>query len=99
MSSNTARMNRFRRMCALLGARPLFAFFALLVASFQVCGQGSNGEILGAVTDQSGGNCGGATVTFTDVARGISKTMTTDQAGEYVASDLTPGTFTVRVES
>src|SRR6202045_4778151 len=99
MISNTARMSRFRRMCASLGARPLFALFALLVASFQVCGQGSNGEILGAVTDQSGGNVVGATVTVTDVARGISKTVTTDQAGEYVASDLTPGTFTVRVES
>src|ERR1700722_4787956 len=99
MISNTARMNRFRRVCALIGARPLFALFVLLVASFQVCGQGSNGEILGAVTDQSGGNVVGATVTVTDVARGISKTVTTDQAGEYVASDLTPGTFTVRVES
>src|ERR1700688_290584 len=99
MISNTARMNRFRRVCALIGARPLFALFVLLVASFQVCGQGSNGEILGAVTDQSGGNVAGAMVTITDVARGISKTVTTDQAGEYVASDLTPGTFTVRVES
>src|SRR6202790_1180232 len=99
MISNTARMKRFRLKRALIGARPLFAIFALLVASFQVCGQGSNGEILGAVTDQSGGNIVGATVTVTDVARGISKTLATDQAGEYVASDLTPGTYTLRVEA
>jgi len=99
MISNTARMKRFRSIRTLIGVRPLFALLALLAGSFQVCGQGSNGEILGAVTDQSGGNVVGATVTITDVARGISKTLTTDQAGEYVASDLTPGTYTVRVES
>src|SRR6202166_2722017 len=99
MISNTARMKRFRSIRALIGVRPLFALLALLAGSFQVCGQGSNVEILGAVTDQSGGNVVGATVTVTDVARGISKTLTTDQAGEYVASDLTPGTYTLRVES
>lgn len=99
MISNTARMKRFRRMYALMGVRPLFALLALLAGSLQVCGQGSNGEILGAVTDQSGGNVVGATVTITDVARGIPRTLTSDQAGEYVASDLTPGTYTVRVES
>src|SRR6202140_868197 len=99
MISNTARMTRFRSIRALMGVRPLFALLALLAGSFQVCGQGSNGEILGAVTDQSGGNVMGATVTITDVARGVSKTLTTDQAGEYVGSDLTPGTYTVRVEA
>src|SRR6202049_3572162 len=99
MISNTARMKRFRSIRALIGVRPLFALLALLAGSFQVCGQGSNGEILGAVTDQSGGNVVGATVTITDVARGVSKTLTTDQAGEYVASDLPPGTYTVRVEA
>src|ERR1700719_907027 len=99
MMSNTARMNRFRLIRALIGIRLLFAFLALLTGSFQVCGQGSNGEILGAVTDQSGGNVVGATVMVTDVARGIPRTLTTDQAGEYVASDLTPGTYTVRVEA
>src|ERR1700692_1246682 len=99
MISNTARMKRFRSIRALIGVPPLFALLALLAGSFQVCGQGSNGEIVGAVTDQSGGNVVGATVTITDVARGVSKTLTTDQAGEYVASDLTPGTYTVRVEA
>src|ERR1700680_2729792 len=99
MISNTARMKRFRSIRALVGVRPLVAVLVLLAGSFQVCGQGSNGEILGSRTDQSGGNVVGATVTVTDVARGISKTLTTDQAGEYVASDLTPGTYTLRVES
>src|SRR6202047_1888459 len=99
MISKTVRMKRFRSIDALIGVRPLFVLLALLAGGFQMYGQGSNGEILGAVTDQSGGNVFGATVTITDVARGIPRTLTTDQAGEYVASDLTPGTYTVRVES
>jgi hypothetical protein len=99
MISITVRMKRFRSIKALVGVRPLFALLVLLAGSFQVRGQGSNGEILGEVTDPSGGNVAGATVTITDVARGVSKTSSTDQAGEYVASDLTPGTYTVRVEA
>jgi Carboxypeptidase regulatory-like domain/TonB dependent receptor len=99
MSLNTPRLKEFRPTRSSMGVRALFALLALLVGSFQVHGQGSNGEILGSVTDQSGGNIVGATVTITDVARGIPRTLTTDQAGEYVASDLTPGTYTVRVES
>jgi hypothetical protein len=92
-------MKRFRLIRAFLGVRPLFALLGLLAGGFHLYGQGNNGEILGAVTDQSGGNVVGATVTITDVARGVSKTSSTDQAGEYVASDLTPGTYTVRVEA
>ena len=99
MISKTVRMKRFRSINALIGVRPLFVLIALLAGTVQVSGQGSNGEILGTVTDQSGGNVFGATVTITDVARGIPRTLTTDQAGEYVASDLTPGTYTVRVEA
>ncbi|MDQ1408336.1 MAG: hypothetical protein QOJ41_71, partial [Acidobacteriaceae bacterium] len=99
MISNTARTKRLRPMDALRGVRPLFALLALLAGGIQVYGQGSNGQIMGAVTDQSGGNVIGATVTITDVARGIPRTLTTDQAGEYVAGDLTPGTYTVRVEA
>ncbi len=49
--------------------------------------------------DQSGGAIAGATVTVTDVARGISRALTTDGAGQYIANDLTPGTFTVRAEA
>src|SRR3984893_15553737 len=87
MISKTVRMKRFRSINALIGVRPLFLLLALLAGTIQVSSQGSNGEILGTVIDQSGGNVFGATVTITD------------QAGEYVASDLTPGTYTVRVEA
>jgi outer membrane receptor protein involved in Fe transport len=57
------------------------------------------GRILGGITDQSGGVVAGATVTIRDVQRGVSRTLTTDEAGEYNAPSLLPGTYTVRSEA
>jgi len=37
-------------------------------------------------------------VTVTDVARGVARSLTTDGAGQYVATSLNPGTYTVRAE-
>src|SRR5216683_242157 len=86
--------------CASLAkvARVLAVVCALLLATVAAYPQGSTGRILGVVTDQSGGNVGSATVTITDVARGVSQTLTTDADGAYVAVNLLPGTYTVRVE-
>src|SRR5467141_4903576 len=69
-----------------------------LLASAAAHPQGSTGRILGVVTHQSGGNVGDATVTITDVARGVSQTLTTDSDGAYVAVNLLPGTYTLRAE-
>jgi hypothetical protein len=60
--------------------------------------QGSTGRLLGVVSDQSGGFVANAKVTITDVARGVSQTLTTDSDGAYVAINLLPGTYTVRAE-
>ena len=59
----------------------------------------ANGRILGAVTDQSGAVIAGAKVSIIDTQRGLARTLTTDQAGEYNAPTLIPGTYTVRVEA
>ena len=77
----------------------LFAVCVSLLASLPIFSQANLGRILGAVTDQTGGVMAGATVTVLDVQRGISRTLSTDGAGEYNAPNLTPGTYTVRVES
>jgi len=60
--------------------------------------QGNTGRMLGVVTDQSGGNVAKATVTITDVARGVSQTLTTDSDGANVAINLLPGTYSLKVE-
>jgi len=54
------------------------------------------GRISGLVTDTSGGAIAGATVSVTDVERGITRTVTADESGTYAAPNLIPGTFSVR---
>jgi hypothetical protein len=80
----------------------LTPILAIVCVALLFCGaaypQGNTGRILGVVTDQSGGYVAGAKVAITDVARGVSQTLTTDSDGAYVAINLLPGTYTVRAE-
>jgi hypothetical protein len=61
--------------------------------------QTTTGRVLGTVTDQTGASVAGASVTITDVQRGITRTVTTDSAGAYVAPNLEPGVYDVKIES
>jgi len=84
-------------------SKKIFSLVAIVIVGLLVCdssfAQGNLGRIAGAVMDQSGGAVAGSTVTVTDVQRGISRTLVTDEAGEYVAPNLQPGTYTVRSEA
>src|SRR5580704_1924706 len=59
---------------------------------------GDVGSIVGSVSDKPGGALSGATVTVLDTQRGVTRTLTADDAGQYSAPNLTPGTYTVRAE-
>src|ERR1700735_5133606 len=59
--------------------------------------QVNTGRILGTVTDQTGGVIAGAMVTVTNTQTGVARNLVTDDAGEYNAPNLLPGTYTVRV--
>lgn len=72
---------------------------ALLLFCIPAYSQVNLGRISGTVTDQTGGAVAGATVTVLDVARGVPRVLTTDNAGAYSAPNLIPGAFTVRVEA
>ena len=61
--------------------------------------QAAVGTILGGVFDSTGGAIAGAKVTITDVARGTTRELTTDDTGEYTAPSLLAGTYTVRAEA
>jgi hypothetical protein len=88
-----------RFKCVSLKPRYLLSFgLALLLTCPALLSQGSTGRILGGVTDQTGGNVAGATVTITDVQRGSPRTLITDNDGEYIALDLLPGIYMVRAE-
>jgi hypothetical protein len=80
-----------------------FVFWLVLglgvIGSFQASAQSTAGRVLGTVSDKSGAAISGATVVISDLQRGTSRTLTTDTAGEYVAADLPPSTYKVRVEA
>jgi len=71
----------------------------VLLFSASLFAQGSFGRILGTVTDQTGAVVPGAAVTVIDTERGLTRSLTTDAAGEYNAPNLIPGNYTVRVEA
>jgi len=93
---NINRLGRSGGFIKAIGLLSLIAF--ALVFCVPVFSQVSSGRISGNVHDQTGGVVTGATVTILDVARGISRPLTTDQAGEYSAGNLTPGAYTIKVE-
>jgi hypothetical protein len=80
-------------------AQSLGGVFAVLLLCLPAFSQGSYGRILGTVSDQSGGVVSGATVSVIDTERGVTRTLTTDEAGAYNAPNLTPGNYTIRVEA
>jgi hypothetical protein len=90
------RSNSDSKNVAFLGSLLLFSLFLLCRPAFS---QVNLGRILGGVTDQSGGAMVGAKVTVVDVARGITRSLITDGAGEYAVPSLTPSTYTVKVEA
>lgn len=77
----------------------LAAAIGFLLICTPLFSQTTEGTIQGSVVDQSGGAVAGAKVTVVDPARGTSRPLVTDSAGQYQAGNLTPGIYTVRVEA
>src|SRR5438094_312784 len=73
-------------------------WFAIFLTSIPSFSQRNTGRILGNITDASGALIPGASVTITNVERGTSRTLITDEAGAYNAPSLLPGTYLIRAE-
>jgi hypothetical protein len=58
----------------------------------------ANGRIFGSITDPSGAFIPGVSVTITDIERGTSRSVTTDESGAYNAPSLALGTYRIRAE-
>jgi len=69
----------------------------LLLLSSVALAQFEKGIIAGTVTDPSGAVVVGANVTVTGVGTGAVRTATTDNAGSYSVTNLSPGTYQVKV--
>src|SRR3989449_10759361 len=70
----------------------------VLLFSFALSAQGNFGRILGSVKDSTGAVVPGASVSIIDKDRGLARTLTTDEAGQYNAPNLIPRTYTGRAE-
>jgi hypothetical protein len=71
---------------------------ALVLLCSPVLAQKDTGSIVGTVKDASGAVVTGASVQVTDTERGQTFQATTNASGEYVASPLRVGKYTVTVE-
>ncbi len=76
----------------------LFWVSLFLTLSSPLWAQKDAGAIVGLVRDPSGAVVTGARVIVTDVDRGIEMALSTDGQGEYVASPLKIGRYSVTVE-
>ncbi|MGA7589497.1 MAG: carboxypeptidase-like regulatory domain-containing protein, partial [Candidatus Sulfotelmatobacter sp.] len=84
---------------ARVASRICLILFTICALNLSALSQSTTGRILGNVSDSSGAAVAGATVVVTDVQRGTSRVLTTDQAGAYAAPDLAPSTYKIRVEA
>ena len=69
----------------------------LLTGMMYAQGVGASGDLKGTVTDPSGAVVTNATVTATDVAKGIKHTVATDNNGQYRLTGLPPASYSVSV--
>src|SRR5467141_811226 len=86
------------------GAWMMMGYVAALVIVFlagaaRVVAQGAGGTILGVVTDPSGSAVATGTVTIRNAGTGVDRTVSTNADGLYVAPNLIPGTYEVRVSA
>src|ERR1041385_4866879 len=61
--------------------------------------QVNTADITGRITDQQGNVVSGATVTAANKGTGASRTVTTNDAGEYTITQLPPGKYDLSVEA
>jgi len=75
------------------------AFFLLTFVSQGAFAQLDQGSITGTITDSSGANIAGATVTLTNVNTGLTFSRTTNGAGEYTFTPLKIGDYKLKVSA
>ena len=79
-------------------ARVWLVVFLCFLLTLPALSQKFTGIIRGAVTDQSGAVVPGAEVTIKNDATGETRTVTTNDQGEYVAPELAAGVYTITIK-
>src|SRR6476660_6558739 len=75
-----------------------FALILIVTLATVVSAQTFRGSILGTVTDPNGAVVSGAKVSAKNLATGLERSTTTDDAGNYTVAELPIGPYEVRVE-
>src|SRR5512134_1431424 len=75
------------------------AFAIIALVSSPVIAQEFRGAISGKITESSGAAVPGAKISVTNLATNAVVNATSNEAGDYAALYLTPGTYTVAVEA
>src|SRR3984885_246453 len=78
---------------------PLLLICACLLLNVRaVHGQNTTGSITGRLTDPTGAVIAGAKVTVRNLGTGEVRTLTTDASGDFTATLLLPGHYSVTAE-
>jgi len=99
MRSFAAKANVRTRLKFSTGIRSFLAALTVLVLSVPLFSQSYTSRILGSVRDKSDAVMVGVSVVITDVQRDLSRTVVTDDAGEFVAPDLLPGIYKITAQA
>jgi hypothetical protein len=83
-------IRRMRQLCIAVAA-------LLSLTSISLRAQTDTGSIIGIVQDKSNARLARATVAVTDTSTSVTRTFVTNNAGEYEALQLIPGTYRVTV--
>src|SRR5216684_3105761 len=75
----------------------LVAVAVSLTATGPAYAQAAGATLTGTVTDSSGAILSNAQVAMTDVATGVTRTVSSNSAGLYIAPNLLPGSYEVKV--
>jgi outer membrane receptor protein involved in Fe transport len=77
----------------------MLLFGLIVLASLPAMGQVLTGNIKGVISDPNGAAVPGASVTVKSQATGAETKATTDNNGSFVVTNLTPGKYTVTIET
>jgi hypothetical protein len=77
----------------------LVILVGLAASGFLAHGQGTSASLTGNVTDPSGGEISGATVTITNVDTGFTQSAKTDNVGTYLLRPLPIGNYSLAIDA
>lgn len=77
----------------------MLLLFATLLSTFEVTAQQITGSIRGSVLDSSGAVVQGASVSARQIETGLTRTVVTDPAGDYVLLELPVGHYELQAEA